>query len=298
MSYAPIIIFVYNRVDDIKLTIEALKNNAGASYSEVYIFSDAAKANKDNKKVAIVRKYIKNIRGFKKLVIVEREKNYGLAKNIIEGVSEIIEKHQRVIVLEDDLVTSSNFICYMNEALKFYENKQNIFSISGFTLPLKGLQNYQFDSYLTYRPSSWGWATWKDRWMDIDWEVKDYDNFIKNKKKQKLFNRGGIDMSRMLRHYMEGKNNSWAIRWSYAMYKQEMFSIYPKVSKVQNIGFGTNATHCKGINIYKTILDRTDNCTFNFVDETTLDKRLINQFRYHYSYTNKLIKKIIGYIKK
>jgi len=298
MNYAPIIIFVYNRIDNIKLTIDALLKNIDSSSTEVFIYSDNAKTDDCNTKVEAVRNYIKGIKGFKNLTIIERESNYGLAKNIIAGVSEIIEKYEKVIVLEDDLITSKNFICYMNEALNFYEKNQEVFSISGFTLPLKSLQNYEFDSYLTYRPSSWGWSTWKNRWIDIDWELKDYNDFIKDKHKQKLFNRGGIDMTRMLRHYKEEKNNSWAIRWSYAMYKKEMYSVYPKISKVQNIGFGINATHCKGINIYKTNLDSTYNCKFSFVDQNLLNKKLINQFKYHYSYANKLIKKIIGYVKK
>lgn len=187
MNLVPIIIFVYNRVDDLQATIEALKKNKNANISDIFIYSDAPKTESDIIKVNQVRNYIKSIEGFNRLTIIERETNYGLAKNIINGITDIINQYEKIIVLEDDLITSNNFICYMNEALKFYENNKKIFSISGFTLPLKSLQNYKYDSYLTYRPSSWGWATWRNRWNNIDWDIEDFNEFIKNKREQQFF---------------------------------------------------------------------------------------------------------------
>ena len=104
-------------------------------------------------------------------------------------------------------------------------------------------------------------------------------------------------MTRMLKHCMEGKNHSWAIRWSYAMYKQNKYCIYPKVSKIQNIGFGEDATNCSGINIYQTQLDTSLECQFNFTDSLVPNTKIAKEFKYQYSYTNKLIKKTIGYIR-
>lgn len=293
---APLVIFVYNRYDHLKGTIHHLLKNKLAVGTELYIFSDAPKTEKDIDNIQKVRKFIHKISGFKNVFVVEREKNYGLAKNIIEGVTEIINERGKVIVLEDDLFTSSNFLCYMNDSLEYYLHRQDIFSISGYTGNLPSLSKYNFDTYLSYRPSSWGWATWKDRWDNIDWDVSDFEEFILNRKEVKRFNRGGIDMTRMLRHYMEGKNNSWAIRWSYAMYKQDKYCIYPKVSKIQNIGFGEHATHCSGINIYQTTLDKTSNCDFDFTNDTVPHLQIAKEFKYQYSYTNKLIKKTAGFI--
>jgi len=292
-----LIIFTYNRLNELKMNIEYLLKNKGSEKLDVIFFSDAPKKEADVPKVNEVRKYLKSVKGFNSIEIIEREKNYGLSKNIVEGVTEIINVYNRVIVLEDDLITSSNFLCYMKEALDFYDDKEKIFSVSGYSMPLKALKRYNYDTYLSYRPSSWGWATWKDRWNTVDWEIKDFDEFIKDKKLQKDFNKGGADLTRMLKHYFLGKNNSWAIRWSYNMWKQNKFSVYPKVSKIQNIGFGEDATHCKGVNIYKTVLDTSGKCDFNFVNQDYIDENIIKDFRFQYSYINKAIKKALGYLK-
>ena len=293
---APIILFVYNRMNHTKQTIAALKKNTLAKESNLYVYSDGPKDSKANKTVQELRQYLKSVDGFKKVIIREREENYGLAKNIISGVSDVINVHGKVIVLEDDLVTSKNFISYMNQALDFYEEDKQVFSISGYTGKLKSLENLKEDVYLSYRPSSWGWATWKDQWDEIDWNVTDFDEFINNKQVVKKFNRGGIDMTRMLRHCMEGKNHSWAIRWSYAMSKQDKYCVYPKVSKIQNIGFGELATNCIGIDIYQTVLDDGKKDNFKFVDEIKIDKQLAKEFRYTFSYTNKALKRLKNYI--
>ena len=296
MKYAPIVLFTYNRLDELKITVNALQKNLLAEESELFVYSDAAK-NKDNEqKVQKVREYLHSIKGFQNIHIVERNENFGLAKSVIEGVTEVINKYERVIVIEDDLMTSKNFLCYMNQALDFYETKERIFSISGFTMPLKSLVKYEKDTDLSLRPASWGWATWKGQWDGIDWEVSDYDAFISDKTLVHKFNRGGIDLARMLKHYMQNKNNSWAIRWSYAMFKEGKYSIYPKVSKVQNIGFGEDATHCNGVNIYHSSLDELDSCDFDFIDDVVPKKDIVAEFRYQYSYRNKLVKKIYEYI--
>lgn len=295
---APVILFVYNRLNHTMRTIEALQNNIFAKQSELIVYSDAAKDDSLVQEVDDVRKYLRTISGFRQVNIIERETNMGLARSIIDGVTYQIGKYGQVIVLEDDLLTSSNFLCYMNQALEYYEKRQDIFAISGYTGLLPSLENLQEDTYLSYRPASWGWATWKDQWENIDWNVIDFEEFVNNRIAMKKFNRGGVDMTRMLRNYMEGKNNSWAIRWSYAMYKQNKYCIYPKVSKIQNIGFGPESTHCSNINIYQTILDNSKQCKFNFTNKNTPSIQLVKEFRYQFSYTNKLLKKMSGYIKK
>jgi len=292
---APIIIFTYNRLDSLLQTIQYLSKNIDKEYTDLIMFSDSWKNEKDRENVLLVRKYLHSIKGFKSIKIIERTKNYGLAKNIIEGVTEVINEYGRVIVLEDDLLTSKNFISYMNQALDFYKDNEQIFSISGYTGKLKSLENLKEDVYLSYRPSSWGWGTWQDQWNGIDWDVADFNEFTKDKQAVKKFNRGGIDMTRMLKHCIQGKNHSWAIRWSYAMSKQDKYCVYPKVSKVQNIGFGDNATNCTGIDIYKTDLDTTKKTDFKFVKDIAINENIIKDFRYQFSYTNKIFKRIQSY---
>ena len=176
MNLAPIILFVYNRPEHTKKTVEALKSNLFASESLLFIFSDGYKNQNDKRAVEDVRKYISTISGFKEIKINLKDNNLGLANSVISGVTEVINKYDKAIVLEDDIITSKYFLKFMNEALDFYEEDKRIYSISGYNFPIKIPESYQHKIYISPRPSSWGWATWKDRWEKVDWNISDFDS--------------------------------------------------------------------------------------------------------------------------
>ena len=287
---APIVLFVYNRFKHTQKTINALKRNKLAEESKLFIFSDGYKNQKDRQKVKKVRDIINNINGFKNIDVFESEKNKGLANSVIDGVTKIINKYGKVIVLEDDLVTSKNFLRYMNRGLDFYEGNKDIWSISGYNIPIDIPDNYEYDVYLSYRAHSWGWATWKDRWNKIDWKIKDFDEFINNKKKQKLFNRAGNDMTRMLKRQIKGQIDSWAIRWCYNQFEEDSYTIYPVKSKVKNIGMDGSGVHCGVSNQHDVILDAKDN-KVEFPKKLELNQKILNNFKKHYE-TNIFKKKI------
>ena len=243
MDLAPIILFTFNRLDHTKKTIETLKNNNLAKESELFIFSDGARNDQETLKVNEVRKFIRNIKGFKKVTVIESKYNKGLANSVIGGVTEIINKYGKVIVLEDDLITSKYFLEYMNKALDLYESRADIWSISGYTPNIGIPEYYREEVYLIKRGASWGWATWKDRWELNDWDIKDYDYFKKNKKMIREFNLAGSDMAPMLNDQMEGRINSWAIRWGYNQYKHDKWTVYPTKSFVSSIGTDLSGTH-------------------------------------------------------
>lgn len=292
-NLAPIVLFTYKKLAPLKLTIKALQNNTLASKSELFIFSDGAKNESDKNEVNLVRDFLKEIDSFKKVTIIASDENKGLAKSIIEGVSSILKSHTSAIVLEDDLVTSSNFLDFMNEALIYYKEDSNIHSISGYTVPINKPNTYNYTNYFTKRASSWGWATWKNRWETVDWEVVDYPNFNKDKKQQKLFNKMGSDMTGMLVKQMNGDISSWAIRWCYDQFKKNQFTVFPIVSKIANIGFGENATHTKGSdNRFATLLDTSGEVDFEFNPNPKLDAHFIKQFTAKYSLKTRALYKV------
>ncbi len=244
MTPSPVLIFVYNRPLHTQECIHALQQNRLARETDLFIYADAPE--KPDSKAESVRAFIRSIQGFKSVSIIERKSHYGLARSIISGVTDSINAYGNAIVLEDDLVTSPFFLTYMNDALKFYKNNKNIFSISGYNYPpetLKIPENYKNDVFLSYRPSSWGWATWEDRWGEVDWGISDYDQFINTAHEQKQFNRGGDDLTPMLKDFMRGRIDSWAIRFCYAHYKTGAYALFPVCSYVDNIGFDTTGTH-------------------------------------------------------
>ena len=243
---APVIIFCYRRKID-KLIV-SLRKNKESSKSNLFIFSDSFKSEIDKQDVIEVRKSIKNIRGFKSIKIFESKKNKGLANSIIDGVNLIINNFGKAIIIEDDLIVSEYFLNYVNRALNFYKNNKDIWSVSGYSPALPCLKYYKQEVYLSLRSSSWGWATWLNRWNKVDWLAKDFNNLKKNKIIQ--FNQGGDDLFKMLELQYFGKIDSWAIRWNFHQYLHSAYSVIPKVSMVQNIGFNDNySTNTKGNNL-------------------------------------------------
>ena len=297
---APVVIFVYNRPDHTRKTIEELSKNYLASETEVYMYADAAKNEKAIEKVKLVREYIGSLPQrnlFKSLKIIKAEANKGLAISVISGVTEILEQYGKVIVVEDDLVSAPDFLQYMNGALDFYEGDNKIWSICGYTFKMNIPADYKHDVYLSYRGGSWGWASWKDRWGKVDWEVSDYNHFKTNKKLRKKFNRGGRDMANMLDFQMQGKIDSWAIRWCYAQSKLDMLTVYPIVSRIRNIGLDGTGTHSGVTSKFDVILNNGNSrCEFETVK---LDKRIVKSFRDQFGTSfNYFIIDIKKYIKK
>ncbi|MEP7142927.1 MAG: sugar transferase [Ferruginibacter sp.] len=291
-SSAPVCLFVYKRHDTLKHTIASLLENELAPFTDIHIFSDAAACDADIENVNAVRNYIRALKGFKSVFVYLSEKNNGLAQSIIDGVSKIVNTAGRVIVLEDDLIVSRNFLNFMNEALTAYENNLKIFSVSGYSSPVK--VQFACDVYYTRRASSWGWATWKNRWEEIDWTVPDFEQFSKDREKQNKFNKMGSDLTHMLKKQMNGRINSWAIRWVYHQFKYDLLTVFPLVSKVSNNGFHKDATHTakNDESRFSTYLDESNQTNFNFSPRPYLDKNILKQFVAPYTIKTRVLYKI------
>ena len=283
-EYAPLVIFVYNRAELAKKMLEAINNNQLAYQTEVFIFSDGPKEKEDIRKVELVRECIHSFKkknNFKAVTIYEAEKNRGLANSIIAGVSKIIKTYGRVIVLEDDLLTASNFLNFMNECLEYYEKNERIWSIGGTTYRLNALKKYPHDVYACYRGESCGWATWIDRWELVDWNVSDFEELMRSWKKRRHFKRGGQDMVNALKMQMDGKTDSWAIRWCYQESKNNMITILPVKSLVKNIGWGETGTHTHDdVGLFHTEIEGENyNYTLENVD---INKSIMRDFRKYF----------------
>lgn len=297
---APVVLFVYKRLDHTTEVITSLKRCSLAEETDLYIFSDGAKKEEDQAAVHEVRAFLDTIHdGFAKVELVKRKHNVGLARNIIEGVTHVIEQYGRAIVIEDDLVFSPQFLNFMNGALDHYQHHKSIFAITGYNPAMKFPSYYQEKVYLNYRSSSWGWATWADRWAGIDWEVKDFPAFARNKKQQKLFNRPGEDMTDMLFRQMQGHINSWSIRFSYAQFRNNAYTIYPVQSLVANIGTDGSGTHSGTTNRYTVDLSM-DEGSISFPDTLEVDEAIIREFRkfYRFSFKKKVKKMLLAVAKR
>ena len=247
-NLAPIILFVYNRLEHTMSTLESLSKNTLAKQSALWIFADGAKNDEDYRKTQEVRDYIRSlpVKGwFDEIIIKESSKNKGLAKSIIEGVTCVIDQHEKVIVLEDDLVTAPDFLEFMNKSLNFYKNKPSVGAISGYN-PIRRENfppDYEEDVYVTNRNCSIGWATWDYIWKEVDWEVRDYKNFERSFRSRIRFDESGSDRSKRLIRQVKYNLNSWSIRFGYTLFKLNKNVIYPKTSRLKHIGWDGSGTH-------------------------------------------------------
>ena len=247
---APIVVFAYRRLVHLKKCLKALEIacREQAEKADLYLFADGYKSEADRDEVQAVQEFAAHYACdcFNKVVPFLSERNKGLQASVIDGVSKIIEQYGKVIVVEDDLVVASGFLKFMNQALEEFENDQRVWSIGGWVPELHSISNLKADMFLSYRAECWGWATWKDRWRLVDWDVKDYERVRYSFKERRAFARGGGDMPLMLDAQMEGKIQSWAIRWAYSENKCHMFTVCPKYSLVKNEGFDGSGTNCQG----------------------------------------------------
>jgi glycosyltransferase involved in cell wall biosynthesis len=242
MTLSPIVLFVYNRPWHTRQTVKALQKNELADRSDLFIYSDSPKDEQTEKAVQKVREYIHTIDGFKTVTIREREENMGLAGSIIDGVTAVVNEYGRVIVLEDDLVTSPFFLRYMNDALNLYKCEEKVISIHGYIYPL----SEKLPSTFFLRGADcWGWATWKRGWDLLEGDGQKLLNELEEKRLARLFDfNEAYGYTQMLRDQIAGKNNSWAVRWYASAFLRERFTLYPGISLIQNIGFDRASTHC------------------------------------------------------
>jgi len=296
---SPIVLFVYNRPSHTQQTIESLSKNLLASDSILYIYSDASKNEHDSIKVDQVRDYIRSISKalFKDIVIIEKTTNEGLASSIIGGVSDIVSKYGKVIVLEDDIVTGRSFLKFMNSALDFYQNKKTIWHISGWNYPIE-TDNIS-DVFIWRGMECWGWATWSDRWQYFK---KDVEHTVSKFNKDDI-SALNLDNSRNVWRQVtdnrSGKINTWAIFWYITIYENNGMSANISRSLSQNIGMDGTGDNCDDNDIYR--LDNRvyfkQDMNFEFEEDLQENKLAVERIKAFYkrsrgSITDRIIRKL------
>lgn len=239
---APIALFVYNRPSHTQRTIDALKASRGAEHSDLFIFSDAAKNDDASAKVDAVREIIAMVSGFRSVRIIQRDRNWGLAASVIDGVTNLCRDFGKVIVLEDDLVVAPGFLEYMNLALETYKDANEVMQISGHMFPVKTRQDAE--AFFLPFTTSWGWATWQRAWSEFDEDAKSYRKLKDDAELRKSFDlNGAYPYFKMLQAQLEGKVDSWAIRWYLSVFFKRGLTLYPCQTLIFNTGFDGSGTH-------------------------------------------------------
>lgn len=284
---APIAIFAFNRPDHLGATLEALAANSLAGESHLTIYCDAPRGPKDAEGCQRVVEVAQNAVGFSSVTVVQREANHGCAASVIRGTTEMFTRHERLIAIEDDIVTSPPTLAYLNQALERYEHVPAVFSISAWAPPQRMLRvpdRYRFNSYFIRRFHCWGWASWRDRWACNDWSVPGYADYRDDAAMRAAHAEGGLDLPGMLDAQMAGRIDSWAIRAEYTRFRLGGLTLYPRVPLVRNIGMDGTGRHCGTHDRYADDLRGAESILEGpFPDAAYVDRQLSAAFRSVYS---------------
>lgn len=272
-----VILFVYNRPTHTAKVIEGLKKN---KIEKLFVFADGIKDNSHAGDVMKTRNIIDNI-NWCEVIKEYSDENRGLAASVIYGVTKIFnEGHDRVIIVEDDCVPDRSFIKFMNESFDFYENDKKVMHISGFGLPLN--QKIEKSTFITPYPCSWGWGTWKKYWEKCDFnDIQGYQTLLNNKEDIKLFNESGSAFSEFLKMQLEGKVNSWLIRWYYHIYKNNGVCVWKTNSSITNDGFDGTGVHKVKFDRFNQKNNKTEK-VFSFEGNNVPNKKIIKEFKRYF----------------
>lgn len=276
MNIAPIVLFVYNRPSHTRKTVEALQLNNLAKDSELIIFSDAPKDDKACLAVRDVRCFIKTISGFKNITIIEREENFGLVRSIKEGVTDIVNRFGKIIVLEDDLVAHPQFLEFSNDALELYKNNKDVFAITGYSF-LKSSNDDEVTNktYFLELPSTWGWSTWSDRWVFFDENSSDFNVLDRDKILRRRFNYDNTyNYYKMLHDRNNGYVKSWGIIWYWCIFKKNGLTLFPSDSLINQIGQDGSGENYKN---YRVSEDKIKKIEYDFNFPELIREKLSNR---------------------
>lgn len=272
-NLSPIALFVYNRPEHTRRTLNYLKNNLLADESRLYIFSDAAKTYADAANVDEVRALIKEVEGFKTVKVIERKENLGLANSIISGVTQLVNEYEKVIVFEDDLLSSPYTLSYFNQALDRYANTDKVMHIGAYMYPLA--DNFLPQTFFYRSATSWGWATWARAWKHFE---PDADKLITQFDQKKILQfsiEGNMNFWKQIQEFKQGKNNSWAIRWYASIFLQGGLTLNPAHSLIQNIGNDGSGIHSNKEDIYQVPIYKEPITEFPDVIEESAEAHLL-----------------------
>ncbi len=292
---APILLICFNRPYHLSKTLFALSQNELAKQSNLFISIDGPKNKNDENAQNLILKLIEKEHGnFQSINIIRNKKNKGLALNIIESVTEILKKNNKIIVVEDDLITSKSFLKFMNDALIFYKNKKKIWHINGHNIVSN--QNKKNEVFLWRFMNCWGWATWNDRWINYE---KKPDSLINSFSKEMIF-RFNLDGASLfwdqIKKNHSGELNTWAIFWYATIFKNKGLCVSPWFSYVINIGFDGSGTNCKESKIKNKKYQLNNNGIFVGIDEEIENKHAFKLMKK--AYKKPLIKRFITFLFK
>jgi Glycosyl transferase family 2 len=278
-KYAPVVVYTYNRLEHLKKTIAALKANHLAAETDIFVVSDGPKDEFANHKVSVLRDYIDSIEGFRNVNRIYHTDNVGVIQSVQIAEKLILSGYDQLITLEDDIVTSRNFLDFINAGLDFYEASEQAFTIAGYCPPVKIAQDYQFDSWSSPWHSPWGYGIWKSKYESIDVEFNPFQEIKRIKSKYDFLKKHGDFFIETLDHDARGLMIAGDARFAGQMLLKGSYTVIPCKSKVQNIGMDGSGVHCLPTERFDVDLDDGLQRVFKFAqDELDMTNQALKQY--------------------
>lgn len=299
MSLKTIIaVFCYKRAAKLKASMEALLKNPECAEMDIVFFSDGARSEKDKAGVEATREYVNSLTGFRNIHKQFREKNLSTGPNFEQGITWLCQHYDQFIVVEDDLVVTPNYLRYMLDALDFYRNAKNVFTISGFAFALNK-EGYPYDTVMHERFSCYGWGSWSDRVRNVVWDAEKLNTIMHTSPRFKArLDREGMDLYRILKKQLSGAISTWDIQMQVHVAENRMKVVYPVISKASNIGFDNESTNQFGVDFLRTVTDPGTQRSFRFCPVDSSAPALVRQLRKPYSFPALATRKIINTVIK
>jgi hypothetical protein len=270
---SPILISVYNRPGHLEKCVESLKRNALSKNSDLFVVSDAAFSERDEPLVTSVRQYIQKINGFQDVIPILRDKNMGGHLSVASAINQILTQFGKLIFLEDDNIVSENFLSFLNDCLDFYKDDDSIFSISAYNYLIKIPASYKYNIYKWQGFSAWGVGLWWNRWNLVDWNLTGFVDLIKNKNQKRRLDNIAEHLYWQLLDDVQNNKISGDAAISYYMIRNNIYSIFPVVSKVRNTGHDGSGEHCGDDELYdKQVIDTALN--YQLIKSLEPDERI------------------------
>lgn len=300
-QFAPVLIPTLNRYAHFKRCVESLAKCTHAEKTDLFIALDYPLHDGHRDGYEEIKEHLPKINGFKSVIIIKRDRNFGAVDNFLESLDEVFEKYDRVIISEDDNVFSIDFLAFVNKGLEVYEKRSDIFSISGYQYPIKVPQSYKDDVYIWTGYSAWGVGIWKEKWNKVDWGYHELKNFLDDKRNIKKIKSIADNYVEALKNILKTGYITGDTLISYHLIIHGLYSIFPIVSRVRNMGHDGSGVHCGYLekDIYSAQVLNLNNSDTNFPINIAKSSKMYKRLKAHFRYslwvkTKRKIKNILS----
>jgi hypothetical protein len=288
--FAPILVPTLNRHIHLKKCVDSLSKCNNAINSDLIIALDYPLKDEHWEGYSIIKDYVGNIEGFRKVVVIQRDVNYGVNENARDAINTIFKEYDRIIITEDDNIFAESFLDFVNDGLIAFKQRGDIFSICGYNFPIEIPKGYNKQFYLWSGFSAWGFGMWRSKYLDYklntDNESINYiEEFASNCNNLiNLFYLGNHFVPIMV-YSLRKKHFLGDLFWTIYGVKNKFYNVFPTENLVRNIGHdgsGVNNPLLKN-NVYENQAIAIGKRLYSFdifcLPDNRIYKALYNYFR-------------------